>query len=151
MNKDLEKWNRLMKRQDELYHQCAKNAGLADAQFWVLYALCEANQALCQNTFCENWCYSKQTVSTAVSTLEKMGLVYLTFAEGSRKKKDLKLTEKGEQFCDQHIRSLQALEEKVLESLASEERNQFFRFLEDLLGGLEKELSQTADFVADNP
>lgn len=141
MNEELGKWNRLAKRQNELYHQCAKNAGLADAQFWVLYALCEANHALCQNTFCENWCYSKQTVSTAVASLEKMGLVSLTFAEGSRKQKDLRLTEQGEQFCNQHIRSLQASEEKVLKSLTNHERDEFFRLLENLLCRLEMELS----------
>ncbi len=148
MNQELEKWNRLIKRQDELYHQCAKKAGLADAQFWVLYALCETNQALCQNTFCENWCYSKQTVNTAVANLEKMGLVYLTFAEGSRKQKDLRLTVQGEQFCDIHIRSLQNIEEKVLESFTAAERDSFFRFLEGLLCTLEQELSQTPDAKA---
>lgn len=140
MNKELSKWNRLTKKQDEIYHKCAKNAGIADAQFWVLYALCEADKALCQNTFCENWCYSKQTVSTAVASLEKAGLVELTFAEGSRKKKDLHLTEKGEEFCDQYVRSVQQAEEKVLEKLSTEERNKFFGLLENLLNGLEKEL-----------
>lgn len=141
MNSELEKWNILIKRQDEFYHKCAKKSGLADAQFWVLYALCETKKALCQNTFCENWCYSKQTVSAAVASLEKSGLVYLTYAEGSRKQKDLHLTEKGEEFCDKHIRTLQEVEEKVLMSLSDSERNTFFHILGHLLEGLEKEWS----------
>lgn len=141
MNEELSKWNRLTKKQDEIYHQCAKKAGLADAQFWVLYALCEAKKALCQNTFCENWCYSKQTVCTAVASLEESGLVQLTFAEGSRKQKDLHLTEKGEEFCDRYVRVVQNAEEKVLESLSPEERNKFFGLLEILLDGMKKELS----------
>ncbi len=141
MNKELSKWNRLIKKQDEVYHRCAKRAGLADAQFWVLYALCEAQKPLCQNTFCENWCYSKQTVCTAVASLEKAGLVQLAFAEGSRKQKDLFLTEKGEMFCDQHIRSVLEAEEKVLQALSGEERERFFAVLENLLDGLDRELS----------
>ncbi len=141
MNKELPKWNRLTKKQDEIYHQCAKKAGLSDAQFWVLYALCEAEKPLCQNTFCENWCYSKQTVCTAVASLEKAGLVQLTFAEGSRKQKDLHLTEKGEAFCNQYVRSVQEAEENVLEALSDEERNMFFELLERLLDGLGNELS----------
>ena len=141
MNKELSKWNRLTKKQDEIYHQCAKRAGLADAQFWVLYALCESKEPLCQNTFCENWCYSKQTVCTAVASLEKAGLVQLTFTEGSRKQKDLFLTEKGEAFCDQSVRSVQEAEEKVLEALSDEERNKFFGVLENLLKNLDQELS----------
>ncbi len=139
MNNQLEKWNILLKRQDAFYHQCAKKSGLADAQFWVLYALCEAEQALCQNTFCENWRYSKQTVSAAVASLEKAGLVYLTYAEGSRKQKDIHLTEEGEAFCNKNIRTLQAVEEKVLMSLSDTERNTFFHLLGYLLDGLEKE------------
>ncbi len=139
MNAELEKWNKLIKRQDEFYHRCAKKCGLADAQFWVLYALCEAQNSLCQNTFCENWCYSKQTVSAAVASLEKAGLVYLTYAKGSRKQKDLNLTPKGEEFCKIHIQSLQSVEEKVMMSLSSKDREDFFRILEYLLNGLETE------------
>lgn len=140
MNSELKKWNQLAKQQDEIYHQYAKQSGLADAQFWVLYALCETKQALCQNSFCESWCYSKQTVSAAVASLARAGLVYHTFVNGSRKQKELHLTEKGEAFCDQHIRSLQAAEESVLDTLSSAERNTFFKVLSKLLDGLEKEL-----------
>lgn len=140
MNEELAKWNRLTKRQNEIYHQCAKKAALPDAQFWVLYALCEAKHPLCQNTFCENWCYSKQTVNTAVVGLEKAGLVRLTFAEGSRKKKDLNLTEKGEDFCDKHIRTVLNAECKSLNQFPASDRASFFSFLENLLSGIEKEL-----------
>ncbi len=139
MNEELAKWCKLTKRQDEIYHQCAKRAGLPDAQFWVLYALCEAKHPLCQNNFCENWCYSKQTVSTAVAGLERAGLVELTFAKGSRKQKDLHLTEQGDVFCDKYIRSVMEVECTVINRFSQEERNQFFRFLEKLLNGIEQE------------
>lgn len=140
MNEELGKWNRLIKRQDELYHKCARRSGLTDAQFWVLYAVCEEDQLLCQNTFCENWCYSKQTVSTAVSGLEKSGLIQLSYAKGSKKQKDITLTMDGELFCDKYIRSLQAAEEKVLKSLSHNEREAFFHTLERLQKKLENEL-----------
>lgn len=140
MNGELEKWNKLVKKQDEIYHQCAKKSGLADAQFWVLYAMCEAKQALCQNSFCENWCYSKQTVNAAVASLEKSGLVSLTFAEDSCKQKDLYLTDKGEKFCDKYVRTVQAAEEKALTKLTDDERHAFFTNLSSLLGTLEEEI-----------
>lgn len=142
MNEELAKWCKLTKKQNEIYHQCAKDAKLSDAQFWVLYALCEVNHPLCQNTFCEQWCYSKQTINTAVSTLQKTGLVSLTFAKGSRKKKDINLTAKGEQFCDKYIRSVMHAECKVINDFSEKERQQFFSFLEKLLSGIEKELNK---------
>ena len=137
MNEDLKKWNTLLKRQDGFYHRCAKKCGLPDAQFWLLYALCEGGP-LCQNTFCENWCYSKQTVSAASAGLKKAGLIFLTYAEGSRKQKELRLTSAGEEFCEEHIRIYLKEEEKALSTLKNEERAEFFRLYEQLLSRLEE-------------
>lgn len=67
MNQELKTWNQLATQQDEIYHLCAKRSGLPDAQFWLLYAICERKELLCQNAFCESWCYSKQTVSAATA------------------------------------------------------------------------------------
>lgn len=150
MSEALGTWNRLAKRQDQLYHRCAKRAGLTDAQFWVLYALCEEKQPLSQNTYCEDWCYSKQTVNTAVAGLERMGLVSLSFVEGSRKQKALRLTAQGERFCQKQIRSLQESEEKVLAALSSQDRNEFLRLFEALLTGLESELAPPSESGADH-
>lgn len=137
MNQELSRLNKLIKKQEEIYHGFAKKAGLTDTQFWVLYALCEADTALCQNTFCENWCYSKQTVNTAVATLEKSGLLSLTYAKGSHKKKDITLTAAGEAFCDLHIRNLLQAEDAALMELSMEERESFFEIFGKMLSYLE--------------
>ena len=86
-------------------------------------------------------CYSKQTASAAVAALEKAGLVYLTYAEGSRKQKELHLTEKGQQFCDKHIRSVQTVEGQVLKKLSERDRDDFFRIYAKILRTLEQELN----------
>ena len=138
MSEDLRKWNTLLKRQDGFYHHCAKNCGLPDTQFWVLYALCEGGPQS-QNTFCENWCYSKQTVCAACAGLKNAGLISLSFAEGSRKQKILNLTSAGKDFCDRHIRVYLKAEERALSGLAKEERAEFFRLYEQLLSHLEAE------------
>lgn len=145
MNTELSRLNKLSKQQDEIYHQCAKQAGITDTQFWVLYALCEREYCtLCQNTFCENWCYSKQTVNTAVANLEKAGLLSMTYAKGSRKQKDIMLTPKGKAFCDRHIRTLMQAESNALQRLTSDERENFFRLQELFLSSLQQELSSSS-------
>lgn len=145
MNTELSRLNKLSKQQDEIYHQCAKQAGITDTQFWVLYALCERECCtLCQNTFCENWCYSKQTVNTAVANLEKAGLLSMTYSKGSRKQKDVMLTSKGKAFCDRHIRTLMQAESNALLQLMPEERETFFRMQERFLSTLRQELSLPA-------
>lgn len=140
MNNALSALNRLVKKQEDIYHLCAKNAGLTDTKFWVLYALCASEGTLFQNTFCESWCYSKQTVNTAVASLEKDGIITLEFAEGSKKQKDMKLTAKGEAFCHRHIRPVLYAEEKSLMKLSAKERDAFLDTLERLILCLEKEL-----------
>lgn len=140
MNAELSRWNRLSKKQEEIYHGCAQKAGITDTQFWVLYALCEAETALCQNSFCGDWCYSKQTVNTAVANLEKAGLIAMAYAEGSHKQKDIRLTQAGETFCDQYIRTLMQAESTALMHLTGEERAAFFATQEKLLNCLEKEM-----------
>lgn len=140
MNRELSRLNKLVKKQDKIYHQCAKKAGITDTKFWVLYALCESGGVLCQNSFCENWCYSKQTVNTAVSGLEKEGFIYLTFAIGSRKQKEIRLTEKGEAFCNQYIKTVLEAECRSLMNLSEDERKNFFELIERILSDLESEL-----------
>lgn len=147
MNKFLEQWNNLAFHQEALYHNWAKECGLPEAQFWVLYALCEIDEPLCQNSFCEIWCYSKQTVSSAVANLEKKGLVYLDFAEGSRKKKNLHLTTKGEEFCSEHIRNLQKVEEEALSQLTEQDRNKFFEIYSQLLTILDENASRLLEAI----
>lgn len=137
MNADLRKWNGLIKHQDEFYHRCAKECGLADAQFWLLYGLYGSEVPLSQNSFCVCWCYSKQTVCTAAAGLQKTGLIELSFAEGSKKSKIIKLTRKGQAFCDENIRPLIRAEEKALSSLKEDERSEFFRIYGRLLESLE--------------
>lgn len=140
MNRELSRLNKLVKKQDKIYHQCAKKAGITDTKFWVLYALCESGGVLCQNSFCENWCYSKQTVNTAVSGLEKEGFIYLTFAIGSRKQKEIRLTEKGAAFCNQYIKTVLEAECRSLMNLSEGERKNFFKLIERILSDLESEL-----------
>ncbi|MDO5733787.1 MAG: MarR family transcriptional regulator [Eubacteriales bacterium] len=145
MDQALAKLNRLFKKQNEIYRECAKNAGITESKFWLLYALCASNDSkseseFTQYNFCEDWCFSKQTINTAVSDLEKEGLIKLEFTPGSRKHKSIKLTASGEEFCQAKIRSVLRAEKKSLMKLGSEERAEFLDLLERLLLCLESEL-----------
>ena len=136
MNQELSQLNQLVKKQEEVYHLWAKKAGLTDTKFWILYDLWTSECPLIQNAFCENWCYSKQTVNTAVSNLEKEGMLHLEFAPGSRKQKEVLLTNKGKDFCEKWIEPLVRAEEESLMTLNQKERVQFLEILEHLIHNL---------------
>ena len=142
MNKEWSVLNKLTRRQDEIYHRCAVNAGISDTKFWILYAICESGGALCQNAICQDWFCSKQTVSTAVAGLERDGILHLQFAAGSKKQKNLQLTAKGELFCDKHIRSVLNAECRALSSLPEPLRQAYLSTREKLLEVLEQELQK---------
>ena len=140
MNSEWAELNKLTKRQEELYHRCAANAGITDAQFWVLYALCESGGSLCQNAICEDWCYSKQTVSNAVAGLQRERILVLEFAEGSKKQKELHLTHKGESFCNAYIRPVLKAECRAVSELPEEQRRIFLDAQARILETLESDL-----------
>lgn len=142
LSSPLSQWNLLVKRRHALYSRYAKASGLPDAQFWVLYALCTTEKPFSQNAFCDDWCYSKQTVCTAVSNLEKRGLVTLRFAAGSRKTKELVLTREGEMFSRHFIVNLREAEKASLAALSSDELSAFFSLYERILTTLD---NQSAD------
>ena len=142
MNKEWSALNKLVKKQEELYHQCAARAGITDTKFWILYGLFEAGGVLSQNSFCENWFYSKQTVNAAVSGLEEEGILYLEFAAGSKKQKNLKLTARGRTFCEAHIRPVLDPECRPVLDLGEREQEMVRCTLEKLLSALENALTE---------
>ncbi|MDO5755286.1 MAG: MarR family winged helix-turn-helix transcriptional regulator [Tissierellia bacterium] len=133
MNQELSKFNQLVKKQGEIYHLWAKKAGLTDTKFWILYELWISKRPLIQHSFCEKWCYSKQTVNTAITSLEEDGMLSLGFAPGSRKQKEVLLTEKGMDFCTTWMMPLVKAEEEILMTLDQKEREQFLDILKHLI------------------
>lgn len=140
MQKELAQLNKLIKKQEGMYHQLAKKSGLTDSKFWVMYALVEAGGTLCQNVFCNHYYYPKQTVNTAVTSLEKDGYVYLELKDGSKKQKDIKLAPLGEAFCDEYIRPLMQKEEDALLALEKNQRETFFQTFAQLVAYFDEEL-----------
>ena len=69
--------NRLHKRMDAVYHAYAKQTGLSDAAFWLLYSLYERGAPGTQKDLCNLWFFSPQTINSALKALEQKGLLTL--------------------------------------------------------------------------
>lgn len=114
--------DRLYNEIDRLCHEFAKSCGLSDCAYWTLYALAEADDAVALRDLCAAWFYSKQTVNSALRSLEAKGLVHLDYAEGCRKSKELSLTDAGRSFCSAHIAPAMRAEARAFGTLTSDER-----------------------------
>lgn len=131
--------NKLWKMQEDVYHKYAAHCGLSSVSFWVLYSLYESSEIYTQNTLAELWCFPKQTVNSAISSLVKKGLVSLEQISGARNSKAVKLTPVGIELCTKIITPLVNVELRALSKMSNEERELFIQLSEKQLSLLQEE------------
>lgn len=99
-------FNRAHKRMNVLYHNYARDAGISDAAFGLMYSLDEKGGHCTQTGLCEAWFFTPQTINSALKSLDKQGLITMDFVPNSRKNKPF-FTESGEQFVKEKKSELQ--------------------------------------------
>lgn len=135
-------FNRAHKRMNVLYHNYAKDAGISDAAFWLMYSLYEKGEPCTQTKLCEAWFFTPQTINSALKSLEKQGLITLHLAPNSRKNKQFFFTEAGEQFVQENIIPLVQAEEQSFLRLDEQERNALLTITQKHIGILEEEINR---------
>lgn len=108
---------------DRMYAQFARSCGLSSCAYWMLYELERAGGEASLRALNLDWSYSKQTMSSALKTIEARGLIALSFEEGSRKSKRAALTPQGRAFVDENIVPAMRAEERAFYSLDQGERD----------------------------
>lgn len=113
--------NKKYKELDAIYHSLALQFGISDTSFWILYILSETNDSITQYSLCNEWNYSKQTINSAISSLEKVGYVSKKETFDSRNRKIIVLTSKGKEFIKKTIELVKIAELHALMNLTKEE------------------------------
>ena len=117
-------YNEIYQEQTDLYRAAARQCGLPDCAFWVLYTLRDAPHPLTQSDICAAVCQPKQTVHSSLKKLESAG--YLRFTEGrDRRSKYLALTSLGETLASATVDRVIAAETEAMGTLTEPERTQF--------------------------
>lgn len=93
----LKTFNKIYKEMDIIYHKYAKNCGLSDMAYWILYSMSESDCLFTQRDFCKDWFFAPQTVNSALKDLEKKNIIFLEPVPGNKKTNGLSLrnTEKN--------------------------------------------------------
>lgn len=137
---------------DKLYHGYARGCGLSDCAYWMMYDLELAGGAMPLALLTSKWAYSKQTINSALKTLGARDLVELSFAEGSRKSKQVALTERGREFSRERIVPAIEAEKRAFSALSATERSELVRMVRHYARALEEEMSGLGSpFVPDDP
>lgn len=102
-----------------LYHRAAVKLGISDSVFVVLYEIFDEGDECLLTDIYKKSGISKQTVNSALRTLEKDGIVYLEKIDGRTKK--VVLTEKGKMFVKNTVARLYQAEARAFDDWTDEE------------------------------
>ncbi len=134
---------------DKLYYELARDCDLSETAYWIMYALEVSGGSVTQRQIAGDFSYSKQTVNSALKTLEARGLVTLAPAEDDRRTKLVSLTPVGRAFADERIRPAIAAEDRAFTSLAPAERAELLRLVRAYASAIDAEIARLREGRAD--
>ena len=108
------------RQMDCLYNGFARSCGLSECAYWVMYEIEVSSGSASLRGMAEAFSLSKQTLSSAVKSLEAKGLIELSFEEGSRKNKVASFTEAGRAFSPEERERLVALVSRYARAIRRE-------------------------------
>ena len=132
----------LYQETDRLYYRLARGCGLSETAYWILYEIVMTGGRASQQTVAQAHSMSRQTVNSALKSLERKGLVDISFAEGSRRSKAVTLTEAGRSFCDRWIVPGIEAESRAFDSLSVDDRVEFVRLLQEYAAAVRAQVEQ---------
>ncbi len=138
-------FNQLYKEMDEIYHVYAKEQGISDTVFWILYSLYENNSSYIQKELCSKWHYPPQTVNSALKSLEKQGIISLEAVPGNKKNKLVSLTEHGLTLTQRVIARLTDAERNAILSMTADERRTLLSLTEKYTEFLRRHVRRISD------
>ena len=138
-------FNQLYKEMDEIYHVYAKEQGISDTVFWILYSLYENNSSYIQKELCSEWHYPPQTVNSALKSLEKQGIISLETVPGNKKNKLVSLTEHGLTLTQRVIARLTDAERNAILSMTADERRTLLSLTEKYTEFLRRHVRRISD------
>ncbi len=125
--KEMAEVNRLYKETDSIYTKYAATHGISTTTLCVLYSLYTAETPCTQTQLVEDWGIPMQTINSCLKAQEKSESVRLDFMEGSRKNKQICLTQQGEKMAGKIIAPIVCAENEAFEALTTEEQQSLLR------------------------
>ena len=119
-------YNKETKKLDDLYRSAAKNCGMAECAFWILYTLRVEEKSFTQAEICEFLVEPKQTVNSALKKLVAEG--YLALSAGTdQRSKLVRLTPKGDQLARERVDRIPEAEAAALRAMSPDDCAAFLR------------------------
>lgn len=135
------------KQFSSLYREVSGAFGMPECAFWVLYFVVSADKPLSQQELVGKMMFPKQTVNSAVSALVKNGYAKLDMLSGTRKRKEIILTDSGKTLAEQTVKALLRAELNAVRRFNSEKMECYLGLQGELLKFLREEFTRTGLIV----
>lgn len=134
-------FNVILKQYDQIYRNAAKNFGLPYLSFLTLYVICQKDQCT-QKDIATQIMFPKQSINSAIKSLEENGIVTLFQTGENKKEKMIQLTSKGKTLAEKTAMKIVEAENKAFGVLLDSDLENFLelfkRILEAMKNGVEK-------------
>ncbi len=121
---------------NSLYHEAAVKMGISDSVMNILYVIYEKGDSCLQSEISKLSGISRQTINSSVKKLEKDEILYLK--QGQGRNTIVCLTEKGLKFCENKIKPLFEIENKIWNEWTADEQRQYLLLTEKYRDALKK-------------
>ncbi len=137
----LKRFNNIYKKEDLIYHRAAKECGLSDATYWILYAISSSEQALTQKELYDMLYFPKQTTNSAIKKLEDEGIITFTVGKDKRSKY-ISLTDKGAALKEKTVDKAIAAELASFSTFSKEDAEMLLTLYERYTNTLEENMNK---------
>lgn len=137
-SREMAEVNRLYKETESIYSKYAARHNVSTTTLCVLYSIYTAESPCTQTQLVEDWGIPMQTINSCLKALEKGGFVRMEYAEGSRKSKQILLTESGIELADRLVAPMVYAENEAFAALSYEEQQLLLRITQKHNGLLRK-------------
>lgn len=124
----IRKINYLSAELDAIYHRASLKLGISDSVSIILYNIYESGDGCLLSDIYKKTGISKQTVNSALRSLERDGILYLEPYKGNAKK--IRITEQGTAYIEQTVARLYQAECDAYRSWTEEEMSQYVALME---------------------
>lgn len=124
----INKINYLSSEIDALYHQASLKLGISDSVTIVLYTVYDTGESCLLSDIYKKSGISKQTVNSAIRSLEADKILYLEKCAGRAKK--VVLTDAGRKLVKETVEKLQKAEIQAFDTWSEEEVSTYIHLME---------------------
>lgn len=127
---------------DAMYYKIAVNLNLSESAFWILYMLTSAGQECSQQEISQKLSISRQTVNSAICSLIQRGYIFLERSSISTRRKNIRMTDKGEFFVRQYIIPLQDAEYRAFLKMKESDQERYVALTQIFTMNLQAEMEK---------